>query len=158
MDLPFDTINGLPTHVLVVHVVVVLLPLAALGALAIAAVPRWSARFGVLVWVGALVATGASFVAEESGEKLAARVGLPVEHAEIGEQVKFFAFALFVVTLVLWFYDRSHDRRALSVKILAGVVAVVALAAIWWAVRAGDTGAAAVWETVIQNTNPRVKE
>jgi hypothetical protein len=32
----FDTIGGLPIHALVVHAVIVLLPLASLGAIAIA--------------------------------------------------------------------------------------------------------------------------
>jgi hypothetical protein len=148
----FDTVNGLPTHVLVVHIVVVFLPLSALGALAIAAVSRWSARFGPLVWAGALISTGASFVAEESGEKLAARVGMPVVHAQLGEQVKYFAFALFVLTFILWVYDRGHDYRSLLVKILAVVVAIAAVAAIWSAVRAGDSGVESVWRSVIQNT------
>ena len=152
MDQIFDTVNGIPTHALVVHVVVVLLPLSALGALAIAAVPRWSARFGVLVWVGALVSTGAAVFAEESGERLAARVGLPIAHAQMGEQVKFFAFVLFVLTLILWLYDRRHDYRALAVKILAFFVVVAALAAIWSTVRTGDSGAQSVWRAVIQNT------
>ncbi|NQU36171.1 MAG: cytochrome b5 domain-containing protein, partial [Actinobacteria bacterium] len=67
MEQLFDTVNGIPAHVLVVHVVVVLLPVSALGALAIAAVPRWSAQFGPFVWVAALISTGASVVAEESG-------------------------------------------------------------------------------------------
>ncbi len=39
----FDLINGLPIHPLVVHGVVVLLPLAILGTIAIAARPAWRA-------------------------------------------------------------------------------------------------------------------
>ncbi len=152
MEQLFDTVNGLPTHVLVVHVVVVLLPLSALGAIAISIVPRWSARFGVLVWVGALISTGTAFLAEKSGEQLALRVGLPVEHAQLGEQVKFFAFGLFVLTLILWLYDRRHDYRGVLMKIVAVAVALAALAAIISAVRAGDSGAQAVWRTIIENT------
>jgi hypothetical protein len=45
----FDTFFGLPVHALVMHVVVVLVPLAAAGVLAIAVVPSWRTRFGVLV-------------------------------------------------------------------------------------------------------------
>ena len=37
----FDLINGLPVHPLVVHAVVVLVPLAALGTIAIALRPAW---------------------------------------------------------------------------------------------------------------------
>ena len=44
----FDTIDGLPVHALVVHAVVVLLPLALLGTIAIAVRPAWRARFGPL--------------------------------------------------------------------------------------------------------------
>lgn len=147
---PFDTINGLPVHALVVHAVVVLLPLSAIGAIIIAFVPRWSERFGVLVWIGAFVSTGAAFVAEESGEQLAKRVGFPPVHAELGEQVKYFAFALFVVTLVLWFYDRRTNPRGVLGKIIAAVVILCALAAIVSAFRTGESGAQAVWQSVIK--------
>lgn len=146
----FDTINGLPLHPLVVHVVVVLLPLSALGAIVIAFVPRWSVRFGVLVWIGSLVSVGAALVAEESGEALAARVGLPAVHAELGEQVKYFAAALFVTALVLWFLDRRTAPRTLLMKIIAGVVVIAAVAAVWATFRAGDSGAQAVWQFVMR--------
>ena len=44
-----ETIGGIPLHPLVVHAVVVLIPLAALGVIAIALVPKWRSRFGILV-------------------------------------------------------------------------------------------------------------
>lgn len=37
---PFDTTNGLPVHVFVVHAVVVLLPLCGLSVIVIAIIPR----------------------------------------------------------------------------------------------------------------------
>ena len=43
----FDLINGLPVHPLVVHAVVVLLPLAALGTIALAVRPAWRRPYGV---------------------------------------------------------------------------------------------------------------
>lgn len=51
---PFDTTNGLPVHVLVVHVVVVLLPLCGLGAIVIAIIPASSQRLNSTVdsWSG----------------------------------------------------------------------------------------------------------
>jgi len=39
------TINGLPLHPLLVHAVVVLLPLAAVGSIIIAVVPKWRRRY-----------------------------------------------------------------------------------------------------------------
>lgn len=75
-------ILGLPTHPLVVHFSVVLLPLSALSLL-IAVVWRWwRIRFAGLSVAGLLVATGATVLAKESGERLAEVVGTPQEHAE----------------------------------------------------------------------------
>lgn len=152
---PFDTAGGLPVHVLVVHAVVVLVPLTALGGIAIAVVPSWSRRFGVLVPLLALAAAVAALVAQLSGEQLAARVGLPVEHADLGMIMKWFALALLVVTAALWWGDRGRDGpRPVGVKVLAGAVVVVALLSVWWVFRTGDSGSRAVWEPVIENTTP----
>ena len=57
-------------HPLVVHAVVVLLPLAALGVVALAVRPAWRGRFGVLVVVIAALATAAVPLATDSGESL----------------------------------------------------------------------------------------
>ena len=77
----FDSIAGLPLHPLVVHFAVVLLPLGALGLVVLVLVPKRADRYGWLT-VGAIaVGTGAAFVAKESGEALAAKVGEPQTHA-----------------------------------------------------------------------------
>lgn len=52
----FDLVGGLPLHVLVVHAAVVLLPLAALGVIALVAVPRLRSRYSVLTLVAVVVA------------------------------------------------------------------------------------------------------
>lgn len=149
---PFDTVAGLPVHALVVHAVVVLLPLAAVGALVIAFVPKWSIRFGVLVWILALVGFGATLVAEQSGEQLAKRVGAPEQHVALGDELKLFAFALLVTVFVLWLIDvRATGKRTRLTKVLAGLVVLAALLAMWWTFRTGDSGARAVWGPVIAN-------
>lgn len=82
---PFDLIGGMPVHALVVHAVVVLVPLVAIGLLLMAFVPRFSRRFGWLVALGAVGAAGASAVAKEAGEALEARIGTPgFDHASLG--------------------------------------------------------------------------
>ena len=155
-DSVFDTILGLPVHPLVVHAVVVIVPLTALGAVAIALVPRWSRRFGVLVVLGALAGTGAAFVAERSGKQLAARVGYPETHGNLGEKEKWFAAALLLVVAVLWWWDRNRagQRRTTAVKVLAGVVIGVALAGAGWTIRTGHTGSQLVYEQIIESTTP----
>jgi hypothetical protein len=65
-----DTIMGVPAHALIVHVTVVLLPLAAICAIAIALVPPLRRRYGLLVGLLTLVAVGSVPVAKASGEHL----------------------------------------------------------------------------------------
>ena len=61
---------GLPTHILVVHAVVVLVPLAALGVVVIAVWPRARRRFGWLVLGVTAVAAVSIPIATSAGEAL----------------------------------------------------------------------------------------
>ncbi len=151
----FDTITGLPIHPLVVHAVIVLVPLAAIGAIAVALRFDWSRKYGWLVVATAFVATGSAFVAKESGEALAERVGLPVEHADIAKLMPWFSLLLLVLVTALWWYDRGGDgRRSRTRTILAVLTVIAAAIALLWAIRAGHSGATAVWKPIIDNTTP----
>ncbi len=161
---PFDTAFGLPVHALVVHAVVILLPLAAIGGMAMAVRTDWSRRFGTATVLAAFIGTGAAFVASKSGQQLQSRVDTPLNkvvhaqiatHATVGRQVKYVAFALLVLVAVLWWKDRkSRDggRRTTLVNVVAAVTFVASLGAVVWTVRAGDSGARAVWQTTVQHT------
>lgn len=154
---PFDTVMGLPVHSLVVHAVVVLLPLTALGAVLIALVPAWSKRFGVLVVIGAAVVAAASVVSRQSGEELASRVGSPQPHVDLGSVMPLIALGFFVLVLVFWLFDRGIPggrSRPLWLKVLAAVVVAAAVFATFWVVRVGHTGAEAVWSPIVENTTP----
>jgi hypothetical protein len=149
----FDTVAGLPVHALVVHAVVVLLPLMALATIAVAARSGWRGLARYVVAANVLVLAMA-FVARQSGEKLQARlVGLsnaPVaeDHEKYGKQLWLFALFLVVAAALVLL---AVDRPALGPVVL--VVAVVAgLSAIGWTVLTGDSGARAVWESTIENT------
>ncbi len=164
MDGIFDTISGLPLHPLVVHLAVVGLPVAALGVLAILVVPRWRRTFGWLTMAALGGGTVASFVAKESGEALAKRVGLPVDHAAWGDRLPPVAFLLFVVTAIWFMLARNADSASaagkgrgkapvaaapatrntleLLTRIAAGVLALVTLGV---TVLVGHSGATAVW-------------
>ena len=95
----FDTVFGVPTHPLVVHAVVVLLPLAALGGVAVALVPALRRRYGPLVGAAAAGAVVSVLAATRSGEELYARqsarfgpeqaeeAGLMERHRELAEQL-----------------------------------------------------------------------
>jgi len=168
----FDLINGLPVHALVVHAVVVLLPLACLGTIAIAVRPRWRSKYGVLVVGCAAVATALIPVATSSGEALEHRVGNPGDHAELGDQLIWFAVPLLVLAFALVWLDRRHrqqtaetsDQREDAARSLdvpdrtawTRVVAVLALAAALatsvQVYRVGDSGARAAWGDRVQSS------
>jgi len=153
-----DTVFGLPIHTLVVHAAVVLLPLAALGAFIMGFSARFSRRFGPLVVAVAAAGVVAAFISRGSGEELAARVGNPEVHAQVGNLLPFIALGMFVVVLALWLLDRSlpgtRPQRGLGVQILGVVVIAAALITTGWTIRTGHTGAESVWKAIIDNTRP----
>lgn len=138
-------ISGLPLHPLVVHAVVVLVPLSALGALAVVASARVRDRYGWLTVAFAVAAAGASIVAKLAGEALAASLGvqqLVATHQRWGELVPYPAVALAIaLPAVLLLRGRSNTGWWLA----AIVTVLSALAALALVVLAGDSGARAVW-------------
>jgi len=161
----FDTFNGLPLHPLVVHGVVVLLPLAIVGTIAIALRPRWRTSYGPLVVAAALVATILVPISTSSGESLEELVGDPGEHAELGEQLLWFALVLLIAVAALvvlqWRKDRADTatetpRGAFNTLTVTAVVAVVAALACGVQVyRVGDSGARAAWGDAAAAHAPR---
>lgn len=165
----FDLINGLPVHPLVVHAVVVLLPLAALGTAAIAVRPRWRARYGPLVTAIALLSVLLIPVATSSGESLQERVGNPGQHAELGDQLIWFALPLLVLVGALTWLDRRERDSARgedqgsaapragrigTQQVIAGLAILAAVAVGVQVYRVGDSGARAVWGGEIASTSP----
>jgi uncharacterized membrane protein len=147
-----DTVAGVPIHPMVVHAVVVLIPLAALGVAALAVVPRWRDRYGVLVFTAALVATVLVPVATQSGELLEdlVREDERVErHADLGETMIFGAVSLLVMAIALWWLGRAAERGRSAptvVSVLVVIVAlVVAVGVTVQVVLVGHSGADAVW-------------
>lgn len=148
----FDLVNGLPVHPLVVHAVVVLLPLAVVGTVAIAVRPVWRRRYGHLVLACAAVSTALIPVATSSGEALEERVGRPGQHAQLGDQLIWFAVPVLLLSLVLVVLDRHEnlpaDAAAPRSRLLAAVAVLAVLASLACGVqvyRVGDSGARAAW-------------
>lgn len=154
----FETVAGLPLHPLVVHFAVVLLPLAALGLIALVAVPAWADRFGWLTLAVLAVGTVAAYVAKQSGESLAGQVGDPVAHASWGDQLPLLAVGLLILAGA-WFFlhrrsaaDGERARRSpmtISVGVLASLLALTVTAV---TVVVGHTGAQAAWADVVVGT------
>ena len=98
----FDTITNLPWHPLVVHAAIVLIPLAAWVPSSSPPRARGTACTASSCSISSFIATGAAFVAKESGEQLASRVGLPEDHARWGTWVVLSAGLLFLSVAALW--------------------------------------------------------
>src|SRR4051794_17428461 len=110
-----DNVFGVPAHPLIVHAVVVLVPLAALGAIAVVVSP-WVRSH--VAWLVAAVAAGNVLLvplATGSGEFLEERVretALVEAHAEMGEQLMPWVIALAVGMVAFLVLTRLSSRRS----------------------------------------------
>ncbi len=146
-----DTVLGVPLHPLVVHAVVVFVPLAALGTIAVAVVPRWRSTYGWLVVLVSTLALASVPVATRSGADLRSQLTLggPVleqvrRHAQLGERLIYAVAPLWLlgVALVLLHRDGRHPQITRTVAVLAALAALPALVLV---VLVGHLGSAAVW-------------
>ena len=151
----FDTIFGLPVHALVMHVVVVLVPLAAAGVVAIAVVPRWRERYGALVLAIATAGLAAVPVATRSGGKLEDRLGASGvvarqinHHQEWGQRVIWPTLAMWLLAVVLVLMERQR-REGTPVKVVAVLAALAAVAAATAVTVTGHLGSTAVWSCTV---------
>ncbi|WP_457208852.1 DUF2231 domain-containing protein [Nocardioides sp. P5_C9_2] len=154
----FDLVNGIPVHPLVVHAIVVLLPLATLGTIAIALRPRWRRPYGPLVVGSALVATVLCPVATSSGESLEERVGSPGEHAELGDTLVWFALALLILSALLVYLQRRNDAAdgapaGRAIQVVAVLAVIAALASTVQVYRVGDSGARSAWGDSVSSSS-----
>ena len=141
-------IDGLPLHVLVVHVAVVLVPTAALAVLLVAVWPAARTRLGPLPLALALGALAVVPVTTSAGSWLRDRVGesAPVRrHAELGEGLLPWVIALAVLAAAVWWLGSRLDTGL--VRVVAALLAlVVAAGTVVTVYRVGESGARSVWE------------
>jgi hypothetical protein len=168
-------INGLPAHVLLIHVVIVLVPAAAVMLAASAVWPAARAKLGFLTPAVALIAlvlvpitTNAghwfqSHLPNHFGQTAAVR-----HHAALGSELLPWAIGIFVLATAVWLLGRrfaygwraepasaeGSDRAALPVWVVA-VLAVLAVAVAAGGVvqlyRIGDSGAKSVWGNTLKH-------
>ena len=144
-----DTALGLPLHPLVVHAVVVLLPLAALGVMALAVVPKWRARFALPLLGLLVVGAGSAVVAMLSGNELAERVGLPATHQTLGTVLAFSSVGYLVFAGGwLWWVRDEQDEPSTARDVAGWVAAALSAAILALTVLVGHSGATAVWGEV----------
>jgi hypothetical protein len=154
----FERVLGLPAHPLFIHAAVVLVPLLAVAGILYAAWPgaRRHVRWTMIVL--AVATPGAVFAAKESGEafegsdnfqsaELQSKIG---EHEGFGSTLFLIVLGLALVALVMAYLVRPAAGESVGpVAVhwaLAGLTVVLALAACYYAFKAGDTGARMVWD------------
>ena len=161
-----ETLFGLPAHPLLVHAPVVLIPIAALLAVA-SLVPVLRRHTLVLAYLMAFVGGVSAILAASAGEefqKNEQREALVREHIEYGDTAQSLGIALAIVAaigLAHWWFTRKpangeHTKgdpeeksavswaRKLSVVVVS-VFALTSIAATVTIVQAGHSGAKSVW-------------
>lgn len=164
----FDEVFGLPAHPLLVHAAVVLTPLCALAAVVYAVLPRLHGRLAWAVVGLAVVTPPAVFAARQSGEAFKERLfagGLPegefgrriLDHEGLAVPLLLSSLGLTVAVLLLVAVTARAGRGAgggrgggtaaltAATAALRVLVVAAALAALWYVVRIGHSGAEAVW-------------
>lgn len=147
-----STINGLPAHILFIHVIVVLAPLTALLAIAAAAARPVRDR---LVWLIAtlaavtLVLTPLTTGAGEWLENQVPQSAALHTHTELGDTMVYFSVALLAAAAAL-VGIHLRERRGQSVRKWVSIVVMVAVivvsaATVVQVYRIGDSGARATW-------------
>jgi hypothetical protein len=167
------TIDNLPAHPLIVHAVVVLLPLAALGGLLMAASPSLRRRFGVAVLLLAAAGVGSVPLATRTGSELKSVLPpnnpLIEAHEQLGDDVLPYALAFGITVVLLVIAGRLADRERGAAQaspadgtaatatprtwrrialVAAALVVISGVAVTVQVVRTGHSGSTAVWDGV----------
>jgi hypothetical protein len=152
----FDTILGLPVHALVVHAVVVLVPLAAVGLIAVAVHPPWRRPYLPVVALVATAGLAMVPVATMSGRKLEARIhvgGVIADrvqhHAQMGRLVIYPTLLMWVLALAMLYLDRKQQVGR-GMTIVAVLAVVGAIAAAGQVAITGHLGSKSVWGCTTQ--------
>jgi hypothetical protein len=164
--------SGLPAHPLFLHVPVMLIPIAVIGAIACAIRPAWLTRFGLALAALAVVAMGTLFLTMGAGSALRdalhlgggggfganSTAGLVSRHSHAADKLRLLTIA-FTAVVILAFaahrisggmptgarvIDRLLAARAtvLSLRVL---LVVLSIACGYFVFKTGDLGAKAVW-------------
>lgn len=162
----FDQLGGIPAHPLMVHIPVVLVPLAAIGVLAIVFRPRLMKSYGWVVlalsgigFLGAIFAASSGEALQEKFESAGQNIPSTLEdHIEMGDTAQvvagvFFALVVVWVLFAWWRRHAGEEKVTATVKqpkliniLLAVLVVIGGVAATTSVTVTGHSGAKSVWE------------
>lgn len=170
---PFEYVMGLPAHVLVVHAVVVLLPLSALGAVVIALSATWRSRLRGVVAALATFALVSTFVAVRSGQEFMRSFALEQDplvsdHAALGESARWWVLAFWLILIAYLVLERrlvptadldgASEGRAdatMWLRVAAVALIVVSVVSTVQVLVTGHAGSRAVWERQVDAVESR---
>jgi hypothetical protein len=161
-------IDGIPLHPLVVHAVVVLLPLSAVGAVVIAVRRSWRRSLGIPVLLLALAGVAAVPMATTTGSQLYAALGVQNPVIELHMQRASWLLPVALAFLVLLGGAVLTELATVRAEVgahaapaatptryriatgLSAVAALTGLAVIAIVVLIGHAGSTAVWQGIGQ--------
>jgi preprotein translocase subunit SecG len=173
----FDQLFDLPSHPLLIHAPIVLLPIAAIATVVLAVKPRWRERAGWFPLAGVVVVTVLLFFAKESGESFteafdsafgagAIDIG---EHERLGNMtfVLTLVWLVALLALTVWEFVQRRGRVAADAGtstavadnpyityVLCAFASVFAVLATVWLIRTGHEGADVVWSPLVPQLYP----
>lgn len=145
-----DAILGLPTHPLIVHATVVLVPAAAVLVALAAMNGRFREWAGPVPGVMALVAAALAPLSTSTGESLEHSLTggnhrLIEEHAELGDSLVWFVLPLAVVAIASYLLHRGERLNGIVMVAVTVVAVAVSAATMVDVVLIGHSGANAAW-------------
>jgi hypothetical protein len=149
---------GLPTHILVIHLVVVIIPLASLATVAMALRPAWRlGRIGVGIVTLDILAAAGTYIARLTGlafydnQKFLRQSQAVQNHKALGLTLIWYLLGL-VLAAILLVLAEKYERPPLT-TVFAFIALAAAVAATVQTVRVGDAGVRATYGSVVSTSS-----
>jgi hypothetical protein len=160
-------ISGLPAHILLVHLVIAAVPIAALLVIVCGLWPAARRQVGIIlpiIVLGALITVPITTHAGEWLEERVPSTPLIRKHVALGKQLLPWMVGLFLVAVLIWVWERASTRQGAEAvqgsatlhgpaalhgpagRVVIGVIAVaISIGALQQVIRTGEAGSKAVW-------------
>jgi hypothetical protein len=159
-------VNGLPLHVLLVHLVVILVPVTALCVVLAAVWPAARRRLGIVLALMGVMVIGLIPLTMQAGQWLKDRVVStpPIQaHTALGDSLWPWSLSLGILAIIswLWYFTlaRRGRNRSPHTGVRRAVAVILALAAVgvgtiatYQTVQVGESGSRAIWQNSFSET------
>lgn len=167
IEINIDSFGAIPSHPLLVHIPVVLLPLSLLGTILMVIVPNFRRRHGSLAIMILAIGFAGTILAARSGtslERINTDGGQSIpkllqNHADMGNRLQYLV-GIYLVMSIIWIVrarrsgsDHGNDGHLLSQQriismIIIGLVLAAGSSSTWSTLQTAHSGVRSVWEQV----------